>query len=74
MPERRLDAPAHAIDDLAVNQIVTSDMFSDPATVSSTFSDRLEKINDEDQVAVTISVVGVAVRVRLCVGSGHVRW
>jgi Flp pilus assembly protein CpaB len=45
-----------AINDLAVNQIVTSDMFADPATVSSTFSDRLEKINDEDQVAVSISV------------------
>jgi Flp pilus assembly protein CpaB len=45
-----------AINDLAVNQIVTTDMFADPATVSSSFSDRLEKINDEDQVAITISV------------------
>ncbi|MFM9709663.1 hypothetical protein ACKI2E_43065, partial [Streptomyces galilaeus] len=45
-----------AVNDLAVNQVVTSDMFADPATVSSSFSDRLEKINDEDQVAITISV------------------
>jgi Flp pilus assembly protein CpaB len=45
-----------AVNDLAVNQVVTTDMFADPATVSSSFSDRLEKINDEDQVAVTISV------------------
>jgi Flp pilus assembly protein CpaB len=45
-----------AVNDLAVNQVVTTDMFADPATVSSSFSDRLEKINDEDQVAITISV------------------
>ncbi len=45
-----------AIADLAVNQIVTSDMFADPAVVQATFADRLEKINDEDQVAITISV------------------
>ncbi len=42
-----------AVNDLAVNQVVTTDMFADPATVSSSFSDRLEKINDEDQVAIT---------------------
>lgn len=45
-----------AIADLAVNQIVTTDMFADPAVVSATFADRLEKINDEDQVAITINV------------------
>ncbi|HYI63181.1 MAG TPA: RcpC/CpaB family pilus assembly protein [Acidimicrobiales bacterium] len=45
-----------AIADLAVNQIVTTDMFADPAVVQATFADRLEKINDEDQVAITISV------------------
>jgi Flp pilus assembly protein CpaB len=45
-----------AVNDLAVNQVVTTDMFADPATVSSSFSDRLEKINDEDQVAITVSV------------------
>ena len=45
-----------AIADLAVNQIVTTDMFADPGTVQSSFSDRLEKINDEDQVAITISI------------------
>ncbi|WCO69063.1 RcpC/CpaB family pilus assembly protein [Iamia majanohamensis] len=45
-----------AVAELAVNQIVTTDMFADPSVVQSTFSDRLEKINDEDQVAVTISV------------------
>ncbi len=39
-----------------MNQIVTTDMFADPSVVQSTFSDRLEKINDEDQVAMTISV------------------
>ena len=33
-----------------------TDMFADPASVSSSFSDRLEKINDEDQVAITINV------------------
>jgi len=45
-----------AVSDLATNQIVTSDMFADPTTVQSTFADRLEKINKEDQVAITISV------------------
>lgn len=45
-----------AIADLAVNQIVTTDMFADPAVVQATFADRLEKINDEDQVAISISV------------------
>lgn len=45
-----------SVAELAVNQIVTTDMFADPSVVQSTFSDRLEKINDEDQVAVTISV------------------
>jgi Flp pilus assembly protein CpaB len=45
-----------AVNDLAVNQVVTTDMFADPANVSSSFSDRLEKINDEDQVAISISV------------------
>lgn len=45
-----------AVAELAVNQIVTTDMFADPSVVESTFSDRLEKINEEDQVAVTISV------------------
>jgi Flp pilus assembly protein CpaB len=48
-----------AVNDLAVNQVVTTDMFADPATVSSSFSDRLEKINDEDQVAISISVVTI---------------
>lgn len=45
-----------AVGDLAVNQIVTTDMFADPSTVQTTFSDRLEKINDEDQVAISIQV------------------
>lgn len=45
-----------AVGDLAVNQFVTTDMFADPATVQTTFSDRLEKINGEDQVAITIQV------------------
>lgn len=45
-----------AIADLAVNQIVTTDMFADPAVVNVTFADRLEKINQEDQVAITIQV------------------
>lgn len=45
-----------AIGDLAVNQIVTNDMFAEPGLVQSSFADRLEKINDEDQVAVTIAV------------------
>ena len=45
-----------AVGDLAVNQIVTTDMFADPSTVQTTFSDRLEKINGEDQVAITIQV------------------
>ncbi len=45
-----------AVGDLAVNQVVTTDMFADPSTVQTTFSDRLEKINDEDQVAITIRV------------------
>lgn len=50
-----LDGKA-AVSDLATNQIVTTDMFADPTTVQSTFADRLEKINKEDQVAITISV------------------
>jgi Flp pilus assembly protein CpaB len=45
-----------AIGDLAVNQIVTTDMFADPSVVQSSFSDRLEKINEQDQVAITIRV------------------
>ena len=45
-----------AVGDLAVNQVVTTDMFADPSTVQTTFSDRLEKINDEDQVAISIQV------------------
>lgn len=45
-----------AVAELAVNQIVTTDMFADPSVVQSTFSDRLERVNDEDQVAITISV------------------
>lgn len=45
-----------AVGDLAVNQVVTTDMFADPSTVQTTFSDRLEKINGEDQVAITIQV------------------
>lgn len=45
-----------AIADLAVNQIVTTDMFADPGTVQNSFADRLEKINEEDQVAITIAV------------------
>lgn len=45
-----------AIADLAVNQIVTTDMFADPGTVQNSFADRLEQINEEDQVAVTIAV------------------
>lgn len=45
-----------AVGNLAVNQIVTTDMFAEPSTVQSTFSDRLERINDEDQVAITIQV------------------
>lgn len=45
-----------AIADLAVNQIVTTDMFADPGTVQNSFADRLEQINEEDQVAITIAV------------------
>lgn len=45
-----------AVGELAVNQIVTVDMFADPSVVQSTFSDRLEKIDGKDQVAVSISV------------------
>lgn len=49
-------AGKEAVADLAVNQIVTTDMFADPSVVQSTFSDRLEKINEQDQTAVSISV------------------
>lgn len=45
-----------AVGDLAVNQVVTTDMFADPSTVQTTFSDRLEKINGEDQVAISLQV------------------
>ena len=45
-----------AINNLAANQIVTTDMFADPAVVKSSFADRLDKINDEQQVAMTITV------------------
>ncbi|NLV54404.1 MAG: hypothetical protein GXY13_02200 [Acidimicrobiales bacterium] len=45
-----------AIGDLAINQIVTNDMFAEPGLVQSSFADRLEQINETDQVAVTISV------------------
>ncbi|HEX7132699.1 MAG TPA: RcpC/CpaB family pilus assembly protein [Iamia sp.] len=45
-----------AVGNLAVNQVVTTDMFADPSTVQTTFSDRLEKINGEDQVAISIQV------------------
>jgi Flp pilus assembly protein CpaB len=45
-----------AVGNLAVNQVVTTDMFADPSTVQTTFSDRLEKINDEDQVAISVQV------------------
>jgi Flp pilus assembly protein CpaB len=45
-----------AINDLAPNQIVTSDMFAAPEVAQSTFAERLEKINNEDQTAITISV------------------
>ena len=47
-----------AIGDLAINQIVTNDMFAEPGLVQSSFADRLEQINETDQVAVTISVTG----------------
>lgn len=49
-------AGKQAVGNLAVNQIVTTDMFAEPGTVQSSFSDRLEKINDTDQVAITIQV------------------
>lgn len=45
-----------AIGDLAVNQIVTTDMFADPSVVQTSFADRLEKINGVDQVAISIQV------------------
>jgi Flp pilus assembly protein CpaB len=45
-----------AINNLAANQIVTTDMFADPAVVKSSFADRLDKINDTQQVAMTVSV------------------
>ena len=45
-----------AVNDLAVNQIVTNDMFADPISVQTTFADRLEKIRGKDQTAITISV------------------
>ncbi len=45
-----------AVNDLAVNQIVTVDMFADPASVESTFASRLEKIRGKDQTAISISV------------------
>lgn len=45
-----------AINNLAANQIVTTDMFADPAVVKSSFADRLDKINDEQQVAITFTV------------------
>lgn len=48
-----------AVNDIAVNQIVTTDMFADPTTVQTTFADRLEKIRGKDQVAITISVDNV---------------
>ena len=47
-----------AVTDLVPNQVVVSDMFvdaSDPRARAS-FSERLDKINGEDQVAVTINV------------------
>ncbi|MBI2710018.1 MAG: Flp pilus assembly protein CpaB [Actinobacteria bacterium] len=55
---RSLDdiAGKQAINNLAPNQIVTSDMFADPATVSETFADRLEKIRGTDQVAISFRV------------------
>lgn len=45
-----------AVGDLAVNQIVTNDMFAEPGLVQSSFADRLERINDTDQVAITIAL------------------
>jgi pilus assembly protein CpaB len=45
-----------AINDLVANQVVVSGMFVDPQVAQVTFSDRLNKVRDEDQVAVTISV------------------
>ena len=56
---RNLDADLGgkvAVNDLAVNQIVTTDMFADPIAVQTTFADRLEKIRGKDQTAITISV------------------
>lgn len=47
-----------AVNDLVPNQVVVSDMFvdaSDPAARAS-FSERLTKIRNEDQVAITLSV------------------
>ena len=48
-----------AISDIAVNQIVTTDMFADPVTVQTTFASRLEKIRGVDQTAISISVNNV---------------
>jgi len=56
---RNLDADLGgkvAVNDLAVNQIVTTDMFADPVAVQTTFADRLAKIGNKDQTAITISV------------------
>ena len=56
---RNLDADLGgkvAVNELAVNQIVTTDMFADPIAVQTTFADRLEKIRGKDQTAITISV------------------
>ena len=56
---RNLDADLGgkvAVNNLAVNQIVTTDMFADPIAVQTTFADRLEKIRGKDQTAITISV------------------
>lgn len=49
-----------AINNLAANQIVTTDMFADPALVQSSFADRLDKINGKDQVAISFNVDQVA--------------
>ena len=47
-----------ALNALVPNTVVVSDMFVDPSdpNARSSFSDRLNRINNEDQVAVTISV------------------
>ncbi len=49
-----------SINDIPVNEILTTDMFADPGVVQATFADRLTKIRGVDQVAISIQVSTIA--------------